>query len=79
VKAAVCTGYGPPEVLRITQVDKPTPEDNEVLIRIIATTLHVDDVRIRTLDMPRQQRLMARLAVGLRRPRHPILGWNWAA
>ena len=78
MKAAVCTGYGPPEVLRITHVDKPTPEDNEVLIRIIATTVHVGDVRIRTLDMPRGQRLMARLALGLRRPRHPILGMELA-
>jgi NADPH:quinone reductase-like Zn-dependent oxidoreductase len=74
MKAVVCTGYGPPEVLHLAQVDKPSPGDNEVLIRVVATTVHAGDVRIRAFDVPRGQRFMARLVLGVRRPKHPILG-----
>ena len=78
MRAIVCTEYGPPEVLQLAQVDKPTPKDGEVLIRIVATTAHVGDVRIRTFDVPRGQRLVARLVLGIRRPKHPILGMELA-
>ena len=78
MKAIVCTEYGPPEVLQLQEVAKPTPKDNEVLIRIYATTVHVGDVRIRSFDVPRWQWLIARIALGLRRPRNPILGMELA-
>ena len=78
MKAVVCTGYGPPEVLHLTQVAKPTPGDHEVLIRVIATTVHAGDVRIRAFDVPRGQRVMAHLVLGVRRPKHPILGMELA-
>lgn len=78
MKAIECPGYGPPEVLRLTQVEKPTPRADEVLIRVVATTVHVGDVRIRTFEVPRGQRLMARLVLGIRRPKHPILGMELA-
>lgn len=78
MKAIDCPRYGPPEVLRLIQVEKPTPRANEVLIKVVATTVHVGDVRIRTFDVPRGQRLMARLVLGVRRPRHPILGMELA-
>ena len=78
MKAIVCTKYGPPEVLQIQEVAKPTPKDNEVLVRVHATTVHVGDVRIRSFDVPRWQWLIARIALGLRRPRNPILGMELA-
>ncbi len=78
MKAVVCTKYGPPGVLQLEEVEKPTPKDNEVLIRIDATTVHVGDVRIRSFDVPRWQWLIARLALGLKRPKNPILGMELA-
>ena len=78
MKAIVCTKYGPPEVLQLKEVAKPTPKDNEVLIKIFATTAHVGDVRIRSFNVPRWQWLIARIALGLTRPKNPILGMELA-
>jgi NADPH:quinone reductase-like Zn-dependent oxidoreductase len=52
MKAVVCTKYGPPEVLELREVKKPVPKDNEVLIKVYATTAHVGDTRIRGLRVP---------------------------
>ncbi len=86
MKVVICTKYGPPEVLQLTEVDKPTPKDNEVLIKIHATTAHVGDTRIRSFNLPlvkvpvlRQlQWFLARLALGFRGPRKKILGFELA-
>jgi NADPH:quinone reductase-like Zn-dependent oxidoreductase len=78
VKAVVCTGYGPPDVLELQQVEKPVPKDHEVLIKVHATTVHRGDVRIRSFDVPRGQRFMARLVLGFTRPKNPILGMELA-
>jgi len=78
MKAIVCTKYGPPEVLQLKEVAKPTPRDNEVLIRIYATTVHVGDVRMRSFTVPRSQWLFARIYLGLRKPKRAILGMELA-
>ncbi len=78
MKAIVCTKYGPPEVLQLQEVDKPSPKDNEVLIRIYATTCHVGDVRIRSFKVPFWQILPFRIYLGLLKPKRPILGMELA-
>jgi NADPH:quinone reductase-like Zn-dependent oxidoreductase len=78
MKAVVCTGYGPPDVLEPRQIEKPVPKDRDVLIKVHATTAHRGDVRIRSFDVPRGQRFMARLVLGFTRPKNPILGMELA-
>ena len=64
MKAIVYTEFGPPDVLQLKEVEEPTPKDNEVLIRIHATTVATEDPGVRG----------SRGLNGLRKPRHPILG-----
>ena len=78
MKAIICTKYGPPEVLQFKEVPKPVPKDDEILVKIHATTVHVGDTRIRSFNVPRTQWLFARLILGLRKPRQPILGMELA-
>jgi NADPH:quinone reductase-like Zn-dependent oxidoreductase len=74
MKAIICTRYGPPEVLQPTEVRKPVPSDNEVLIRIHATTCHIGDVRVRSADVPLSMQLPFRLYMGILKPKCKILG-----
>ena len=78
MKAIVCTRYGPPEVLRLKEVEKPSPRDNEVLIKIHATTVNAGDCEIRSFKIPIWIWLPMRLFFGLRKPRRPILGQELA-
>ena len=78
MKAIVYHKYGSPDVLELKEVEKPTPRDNEVLIRIYATTVHVGDVRMRSFTVPRLQWLFARIYLGLIKPKRAILGMELA-
>ena len=78
MKAIVCTKYGPPEVLQLREVEKPVPKDNEVLIKVHATTCHIGDVRIRSFNVPFWQMLPFRIYLGLRKPKRSILGMELA-
>jgi len=69
MKAVICDRYGPPDVLRIADVERPVPGPDEVLIRIRATTVNRSDCHYRLGTPP-----FARLFTGLIRPRHRILG-----
>ena len=73
MKAVVCDRYGPPEVLRIEDIERPVPGPDEVLIRIRATTVNRSDTETR-----QGSPAVARLLTGLRRPRHRILGTELA-
>ena len=82
MKAIVYEKYGPPEVLQLKNVDKPSPKDNEVLIKIYATTVHVGDTRMRkpSLGFPTRniQWLLGRIYLGIFKPRRKILGMELA-
>ncbi len=74
MKAIVCTKYGSPDVLELREVEKPAPKDNEALVKIHATTVHIGDTRLRSFTVPPLFRAAFRLAVGFRGPRKKILG-----
>ena len=78
MKAIVYERYGPPEVLELREVAKPTPKDNEVLIKTYATTVTTGDWRVRSLNVPVGFGLIGRLVLGVSRPRQPILGTELA-
>lgn len=74
MKAAIVTGYGPPSLVMLADLPRPEPGPGQVLVRVQATTVSSGDARIRAMDMPAGFGPMARLALGLRRPRQPVLG-----
>jgi NADPH:quinone reductase-like Zn-dependent oxidoreductase len=80
MKAMVYTQYGPPEVLQLKEMAKPAPRDNEVLVKIRATTVTIGDTIMRSLKIPgpRWQRFFARLYLGIRKPKRTILGMELA-
>ena len=78
MKAIVCTKYGSPDVLQLTEVDKPIPKDNEVLIKVHATTVNSGDARIRGFKAPWFAWLPMRIAIGFWGPRKNILGLTFA-
>jgi NADPH:quinone reductase-like Zn-dependent oxidoreductase len=86
MKAIVYTEYGPPDVLQLKEVEKPTPKDNEVLVKVYATPVNYGDIvarnfgniSLREFNMPALFWLIARIEFGLRKPRKQILGAEFA-
>jgi NADPH:quinone reductase-like Zn-dependent oxidoreductase len=74
MKAIVQENYGPPEVLELQEVAKPAPQDNEVLIKVHATTVTKYDCWARSSTAPPGFWLPSRIASGLMKPKQPILG-----
>lgn len=69
MRAVICTHYGGPEVLKLTEINKPTPNDDQILIKMMATTVNAGDARIRRADP-----FLVKLAFGFSRPRISVLG-----
>lgn len=78
MKAAICNGYGGPEVLSINELPKPKIKSNELLVRICASTVNSGDVVVRTLKGNLLQKLVMKFMFGWNKPRNPILGTNYA-
>jgi NADPH:quinone reductase-like Zn-dependent oxidoreductase len=73
VKAVVYDGYGPPDVLRLEDVERPVPQDDEVLVKVHATTVNRTDTGLRSAEF-----FISRFFTGLRRPKRRILGMEFA-
>jgi NADPH:quinone reductase-like Zn-dependent oxidoreductase len=80
MKAVVYDRYGPPEVLRLEEVDRPVPKEDEVLIKVHATTVNRSDVHTREANRTSglAASVVSQMVSGLRRPRQPILGSEFA-
>jgi len=74
MRAAVCTGYGPPEVLQIRTVPDPRPGNKEVCIRLVASAVTASDCIVRGLKLRGVYRIFMRAAFGFRAPRKGIIG-----
>ena len=78
MKAIVATKYGGPEVLQLKEVQKPAPKENEILIKVHATTVTAGDFRMRSFTVPPLFWLPARITLGLTKPKQPIYGMELA-
>ena len=84
MKAIVCSKYGPPEVLQFLEVGKPFPKNNEVLIKVHATTVHIGDTKVRRFEPglgPVRDfffKPLMRIMIGFNGPRKKILGMELA-
>ena len=74
MRAVVCTRYGPPEVLELRQLDEPVPKPDQVRVKIHATAVTSSDCIVRSFTVPRSMWLLARLVLGITRPRRSVLG-----
>jgi NADPH:quinone reductase-like Zn-dependent oxidoreductase len=78
MRAIACTDYGPPDVLQLRDLPKPVPKDDEVLVRIRATTVSAADCELRRFDFAPWIWLPMRLGFGIFRPRRRVLGQELA-
>lgn len=78
MKAAICTKYGPPDVLQIREVERPAIKDGDVLVRIKTATVTAGDCELRGAYLPLFISLPMRLFLGIRGPRKPVLGMEFS-
>lgn len=73
MKAVICTGYGPPGILKIENTDKPVPKENEVLVKVKAAPVNAGD-----WHLLKGEPFLVRLVFGLTKPKHKIPGTDFA-
>lgn len=80
MRAAVIERYGPPEVVKLREVPKPVPSDDEILVRARATTVNSGDARVRGINVPGGPAFsfLMRLSLGFNKPKQPIQGFEMA-
>ena len=78
MKAIVYKKYGPPDVLQLKEIEKPIPKENEILVKVKATTVTVADIRSRSFTVPPAFWLPARITLGFKQPKKKILGMELA-
>ena len=78
MRAIVYHKYGSPDVLKLEEVEKPSPKNNEILVKVHATTVTVADIRSRSFTVPPSFWLPARIALGIRKPQKATLGMELA-
>jgi NADPH:quinone reductase-like Zn-dependent oxidoreductase len=78
MRAAVYRRFGGPEVVEIREIPRPVPKDDEIVLRVIATTVSAADHRARSRDLPPGLTLPSAPVLGLWRPRRPVLGMDAA-
>jgi NADPH:quinone reductase-like Zn-dependent oxidoreductase len=74
MKAVICKKYGPPDVLQLSEVEKPVPKANEILVEIKASAVTASDIFIRSSNIPLRMRIPMRLMMGIFEPRKKIIG-----
>jgi NADPH:quinone reductase-like Zn-dependent oxidoreductase len=78
MKAIVYKKYGTPDVLQLKEIEKPIPKENEILVKVKATTVTVADIRSRSFTVPPAFWLPARITLGFKQPKKEILGMELA-
>ncbi|MGK0270641.1 MAG: NADPH:quinone reductase-like Zn-dependent oxidoreductase [Cocleimonas sp.] len=78
MKAIEWTAYGEPDVLKLIEADKPSPKNNEVRVKVHASTVTSGDCRLRSLNTPKGLRFATRLALGISKPRKLIPGMEFS-
>jgi len=73
MKAIICTQYGPPEVAKLSEVPRPNPGENEVLVKVCTATVNRTDSGFRSAEY-----FVSRFWSGLSRPKYPVLGSEFA-
>jgi NADPH:quinone reductase-like Zn-dependent oxidoreductase len=74
MKAITSRQYGSPSVIKIEDIDKPVPKENEILVKVSSAAVTSGDARIRGLNVPFGFKFITRLVFGFKKPKQPVLG-----